>query len=77
MPIAVARPAPNIPRAYLYHLIKSNEILGSVLLTWHNIQYYQDLMADMRAAIEAGTFEAFEQEFHRQQALGDVPPIED
>ena len=41
-------------RAYLRHLVKAGEILGMMLLTWHNLQYYQDLMAAMRRAIEAG-----------------------
>jgi queuine tRNA-ribosyltransferase len=41
-------------RAYLHHLVRSGEILGMVLLTWNNISYYQDLMADLRTAIEAG-----------------------
>ena len=62
-------------RAYLHHLIKANEILGSVLLTWHNIRYYQDLMAGMRDAIESGTFAEFEQGFHHRQSLGDVPAL--
>ncbi len=44
-------------RAYLNHLFKAEEILGPVLLTWHNLHYYQDLMRDIRAAIEAGTLE--------------------
>ncbi|WP_424812411.1 tRNA guanosine(34) transglycosylase Tgt [Roseococcus sp. YIM B11640] len=44
-------------RAYLHHLLKCDEMLGPILLTWHNIQYYQDLMARMRAAILAGNFE--------------------
>ncbi|WP_137127661.1 tRNA guanosine(34) transglycosylase Tgt [Roseomonas sp. HF4] len=44
-------------RAYLHHLFKAGEMLGPMLLTWHNIQYYQDLMRDLRAAILAGTFE--------------------
>jgi queuine tRNA-ribosyltransferase len=44
-------------RAYLHHLFKAGEMLGPMLLTWHNIQYYQDLMAELRAAILAGTFE--------------------
>ncbi len=35
-------------RAYLHHLVKSNEILGSMLMTWHNLQYYQDLMKGLR-----------------------------
>jgi queuine tRNA-ribosyltransferase len=46
-------------RAYLHHLSRAGEILGSMLLTAHNLQYYADLMATMRAAIEAGSFPAF------------------
>ena len=42
-------------RAYLHHLFKADEVQGLMLLSWHNIQYYQDLMAGMRAAIETGT----------------------
>jgi queuine tRNA-ribosyltransferase len=38
-------------RAYLHHTVKSNEIIASMLLTWHNLTYYQDLMADLRKAI--------------------------
>ncbi len=45
-------------RAYLHHLFKAGEMLGPMLLTWHNIQYYQDLMADLRGAILAGTLDA-------------------
>jgi queuine tRNA-ribosyltransferase len=41
-------------RAYLHHLIRCEEILGPMLLTWHNIQYYQDLMAGIRQAISEG-----------------------
>ena len=44
----------NHARAYLHHLFKANEMLGPMLLTWHNIQYYQDLMAELRAGILAG-----------------------
>jgi queuine tRNA-ribosyltransferase len=44
----------NHSRAYLLHLFKANEMLGPMLLTWHNIQYYQDLMAELRAGILAG-----------------------
>ena len=44
-------------RAYLHHLIKAEEMLGPVLLTWHNIQYYQDLMRGLRAAICEGRLE--------------------
>jgi len=46
----------NHSRAYLHHLFKANEMLGPMLLTWHNIQYYQDLMAELRAGILAGDF---------------------
>jgi queuine tRNA-ribosyltransferase len=53
-------------RAYLHHLTKANEILGAMLLTRHNLTYYQDLMAGMRAAIEAGTFAAFAAAFARR-----------
>jgi len=42
-------------RAYLHHVVKSGEIIASMLLTWHNLTYYQDLMAQLRAAIAAGT----------------------
>ena len=51
-------------RAYLHHLIRSGEILGAMLLTWHNLHYYQDLMAGMRSAIAGGTFAAFRAAFH-------------
>ena len=47
-----------------------------MLLSWHNIQYYQDLMAGMRVAIEAGTFIDFEADFHAMQALGDIAPTD-
>ena len=43
-------------RAYLHHLVRSNEILGMMLLTWNNLAYYQDLMAGARAAIREGQF---------------------
>jgi queuine tRNA-ribosyltransferase len=46
-------------RAYLHHLFKANEILGCVLLTWHNLHFYQDLMREIRTAIEANRFESF------------------
>jgi queuine tRNA-ribosyltransferase len=50
-------------RAYLHHLVKSDEILGAMLMTWHNLQYYQDLMGDLRAAIEEGRLDEFAREF--------------
>lgn len=42
----------NYTRAYLHHLVKAKEILGAILMTWHNLHYYQDLMRDLRKAIE-------------------------
>ncbi|MBI2255168.1 MAG: tRNA guanosine(34) transglycosylase Tgt [Proteobacteria bacterium] len=60
-------------RGYIHHLMKTKEILGAMLLTWHNLHYYQELMQGMRRAIEQGGLAAFTDEFHRQQALGDIP----
>lgn len=48
--------ARDYSRAYLHHLVRSNEILGMMLLTWNNLAYYQDLMAGARAAIREGRF---------------------
>ncbi len=56
-------------RAYLHHLVKANEILGAMLLTRHNLTYYQDLMAGLRAAIEAGRLAAYAAEFAAAQGL--------
>ncbi len=58
----------NFSRAYLHHLHKVGEILGSRLNTIHNLHYYQVLMAGMRSAIETGTFEAFKTEFATKRA---------
>ncbi|MEM6739939.1 MAG: tRNA guanosine(34) transglycosylase Tgt [Pseudomonadota bacterium] len=65
----------NYSRAYLHHLFRSGEILASMLLTWHNLHYYQEIMAGMRAAIAAGTFAKWEAEFHTLRAQGDIEPI--
>ena len=50
-------------RAYLHHLVRSGEMLGAMLMTQHNLHFYQDLMQDMRDAIGAGTFAAFQRDF--------------
>ena len=55
-------------RAYLHHLVKSEEILSQVLLSWHNIAFFQALMAGARSAITDGTFEAFRRDVVRRQA---------
>ena len=57
-------------KAYLHHLVKAEEILGQVLLSWHNIAFYQGLMAAMRAAIGDGRFETFRRDFHARQRIG-------
>ncbi|RBI84907.1 tRNA guanosine(34) transglycosylase Tgt [Rhodosalinus halophilus] len=62
-------------RAYLHHLFRAGEILSAMLLTWHNLHYFQELMAGMREAIAAGRFAAWEAEFHRMRALGDIEPL--
>ncbi len=65
----------NYSRAYLHHVFRSQEMISGMLLTWHNLHYYQELMAGMRAAIAEGDFAGFQAEFHRQRAQGDIDPI--
>jgi len=62
-------------RAYLHHLFRAEEMLGPMLLTWHNLQYYQDLMRSLRHAIGEGRLAAFAAEFAAEQALGDIEPL--
>jgi queuine tRNA-ribosyltransferase len=54
-------------KAYLHHLVKSDEILGQVLLSWHNIAVFQALMARLRVEIAAGTLDAFRRAFRGSQ----------
>ena len=62
-------PASNAySKAYLHHLVRSDEILGQVLLSWHNIAFFQALTAAMRAAIAEKRFDAFRRNFHARQA---------
>ena len=60
----------NFSRAYLHHLHRAGEILGARLNTIHNLYYYQQLMADMRAAIEADRFNDFVAQFHADRQRG-------
>ncbi|MDE2437645.1 MAG: tRNA guanosine(34) transglycosylase Tgt, partial [Sphingomonadales bacterium] len=53
-------------RAYLHHLVKAGEILGAMLLTEHNLTFYQQLMAAMRNAIGEGRFTSFAADFRRE-----------
>jgi len=62
-------------RAYLHHVFRSEEIISAMLLTWHNLHYFQDLMAGLRAAIAAGRLAAFVADFHARRAEGDIPPL--
>ncbi|MDB2553179.1 tRNA guanosine(34) transglycosylase Tgt [Gammaproteobacteria bacterium] len=57
----------NFSRAYLYHLDKCREMLGAQLNTIHNLHYYQDLMADLRGAIQAGELAQFIAQFEADQ----------
>lgn len=66
--------ARDYSRAYLHHLVKSNEILGAILLTWNNVWFYQDLMRRLRAAIEAGRLAEEAAAILDEQAGGDIPP---
>lgn len=58
-------------RAYLHHLVKAEEMLGKMLLTWVNLAYYQELMAGLRAAIAAGRLDDFIAETREGWARGE------
>ncbi len=62
-------------RAYLHHVHRAGEIIGAMLLTWHNLQYYQDLMAGLREAIAEGGLAAFAAAFHARREEGDLEPV--
>ncbi len=53
-------------RAYLHHLVRSGEILGAMLMTEHNLWFYQELMSDLREAISAGRLAAFAADFRHR-----------
>jgi len=62
-------------RAYLHHVFRAGEMISGMLLTWHNLHYYQNLMQGMRDAIASGRFAAFEADFLAQRAEGDIPAL--
>jgi len=62
-------------RAYLHHLWRAKEMLGQILLTWHNLHYYQELMAGLRDAIAAGRLATWMSAFAEAQAEGDIEPL--
>ncbi|OAI45221.1 tRNA-guanine(34) transglycosylase [Rhizomicrobium sp. SCGC AG-212-E05] len=59
-------------RAYLHHTVKSGEIIAAMLLTWHNLTYYQDLMAQLRGAIGEGRVNSFAAAFRNAYAPAEV-----
>ncbi|WP_162652289.1 tRNA guanosine(34) transglycosylase Tgt [Lentilitoribacter sp. Alg239-R112] len=66
-------PATNdYSRAYLHHLVKAGEALGGMLLTWHNLAYYQELMAGIRQAITDGNFEEFSRKTEADWETGEA-----
>ncbi len=65
----------NYSRAYLHHVYRSQEIISSMLLTWHNLHYYQQIMDGMRQAIAEGTFTAWQAAFHAGREIGDIDPL--
>jgi queuine tRNA-ribosyltransferase len=66
--------ARDYSRAYLHHLVRSNEALGGMLLSWNNLSYYQELMQGIRQAIAEDRFEDFKAETMEMWARGDIDP---
>ena len=62
-------------RAYLHHVLRSQEIIASMLLTWHNLHYYQQLMQGLRDAIATRMLHQFVADFHALRAGGDIEPL--
>jgi queuine tRNA-ribosyltransferase len=59
----------NYTRAYLNHLFRTNEMLGSILASYHNIYYYQSLMKQIRESIENNKFANFVKDFYNMRNL--------
>jgi queuine tRNA-ribosyltransferase len=59
-------------KAYLHHLVRAGEYLAAMLISWHNVAYYEHLMARMRAAIREQRFDAFAAEFRARWAEGEA-----
>ena len=62
-------------RAYLHHVFRSGEMISGMLLTWHNLHYFQELMAGLRGAIAAGELAGFVAGFEAMRAQGDIEPL--
>lgn len=67
-------PSQDYSRAYLHHLIRSDEILGMMLLTWHNVAFYQKLMSGLRDAIRVKSLDSFAAAFTADWNHGDIEP---
>ena len=65
----------NYSRAYIHHLQKCNEILAVMLLSWHNIRYYERLMQGIRKALSEDTLDEFVEEFYKKQKQGDIEEL--
>lgn len=65
----------NYSRAYLHHVHKAGEIIGSMLLTWHNLHYYQELMSGLRDSIRIENLDGFVKSFHALRKDGDIDEI--
>ena len=65
----------NYSRAYLHHVFKAQEMISSMLLTWHNLHYFQELMTDMRLAISENKFGEFERNFYNYREGGDIKKL--
>jgi len=67
--------ARDYSRAYLHHLVKCNEALGGMLLTWNNLAYYQHVMAGAREAISTGVYDDYVTETKAGWERGDIPAV--
>ncbi|MDB4079911.1 tRNA guanosine(34) transglycosylase Tgt [Amylibacter sp.] len=65
----------NYSRAYLHHVHKAGEIISSMLLTWHNLYYYQILMSELRDAIASNKLDKYISDFHEIRKRGDIEPL--
>ena len=68
-------PINRYSRAYLHHLFKADEMLGPMLLTQHNLHYYQELMAGIRGAIVQGNLDEYAEKLRCSWATGDIPAL--
>lgn len=65
----------NYSRAYIHHVHKAGEIISSMLLTWHNLHYYQVLMSELRDSIASNKLDKYVLDFHEIRKRGDIEPI--